>query len=230
MQTTIDQYLDKILEGEALAEFEKRMQEDKAFSESVAAQKLVRQGLKQIGREDLKQKLEKIHREMEAENFVQVKPQRSSQIKIWYYAASIALLIVAGFFIYKNQKTNLFAQDDLLTNDTLGVVGNVPLQLLKAESEAFKALQNQFNVLANQTLSIKDRQLLAKEILKKFTPKAQVKVLFSNGKISEIKPIREYLDAFIFLSNRQIEVQTAKINHEEKIAEITIVESFKSKQ
>ena len=105
----IDDYLLNKLTNPLRAEFEKAMKTNKALEKQVNLRSIEIKGIKRAGRDQLKNRLKKIHD--------QTQKTPPKQRRIWPYvssiAAAIALLIVNGIYLFNPNNTNsesLFAQ------------------------------------------------------------------------------------------------------------------------
>lgn len=100
----IDDYLRDKLNAEERAAFEKELSMNEALQKEVALLAAVIKGVKKSGRDQLKSRLQKIH----ANQITQTKPAPVTKTrrlwpKIASVAAAVALLIVTGIFLFKNQ-------------------------------------------------------------------------------------------------------------------------------
>ena len=93
----IDQFLNDKLNGEALLAFNNRVKSDTEFAEELELMKNISAGIKNYGRQELKNKLKSIAKKE--------RKQKSKQIIYWSIAASFLLLIgISGYFYFINSK------------------------------------------------------------------------------------------------------------------------------
>jgi len=93
----IDQFLNDKLKGEALVAFNNRVKSDTEFAEELEIMKNISVGIKNYGRQELKNKLKTIAKK-ERKN-------KSKQVIYWSIAASFLLLIgLSGYFYFSNTK------------------------------------------------------------------------------------------------------------------------------
>ncbi len=115
----IDQYLNHTLAPQERIDFERRMQQDPAFRQEVEAQRAVRKSLQNWGNAQLKDKFKQFHANMKQEVVHAAPPttkaadqnelkgktrQLWSKPGVWFMAASISLMLVAGI-VWINRDT-----------------------------------------------------------------------------------------------------------------------------
>ena len=100
----IEQYLEGSLDVENRRLVEKKMSNDKNYSRDIEQYRLLIDGIKYSGRNEILAKLKKWDMEL-PENIEDFNDKSSHRRFIWYYAAaSIAIFVVAGILIYSNLK------------------------------------------------------------------------------------------------------------------------------
>lgn len=112
----IDQYLLDELQGEELSRFRQRLETDAGFRQEVERQRALFRQARQVGRQALRRQLQQMHQRLQvpwpvadtdADSLparpqppLQLRPKRSTRVSRYTLAASIALLLVAGFCWY----------------------------------------------------------------------------------------------------------------------------------
>jgi len=140
--TTIDQYLSGELDGELLEIFDKRLQRDESFAKEVEHHTDLLKGIAIFSERSIKDDLDQVQSELERDKFFtkpsnvrtttdtsppEAKVVQFSFRKVLAYAATVLLLVSAGFwFFYQNSTTSqdhfashYYPYQDVLTEDIL---------------------------------------------------------------------------------------------------------------
>jgi len=185
--TTIDQYLSGTLEGEPLEIFDKRLQQDEAFAKEVEHHTDLITGIAAFSEQSIKNDLDQVQLELEKDEFFtktsEEKPQTNTPApeakivkfgirKVLAYAATILLLVSAGFWFVNQQ---LFTQDhfathfqpyeDVLTEDILDELSSFGFGEV-SEEERLKALQACMELYNKKSFQLAN--ITFKDYLKKY--------------------------------------------------------------
>jgi len=125
----IDQYLHDKLKGDALISFNIRVAADPEFAEEVELMKNISGGIKNFGRQELKNKLKTIAKKESSK-------QGTKRIFYWSIAASLLVLIgFAGYFYLFNQKT---VEQKFVFNTVLPPFKNADIKFKEYQMQADK--------------------------------------------------------------------------------------------
>jgi len=101
-QDIIDQYLSKQLEGQALSEFQAKLESDVEFKKEVETQAFLHRGVNKFGEDEMRAKLKKIRAEVLAPA-AKVVPlggkKKTRPILRWSLAATVALALGAAIYL-----------------------------------------------------------------------------------------------------------------------------------
>lgn len=94
----IERYLDHAMSEQERAEFQDRMKTDAGLTQMIAEMELLVEGIRYAARQELLAELKEIESSIEVEDATRVDevPVRPLFGKVWYAAAAIALLVIAG--------------------------------------------------------------------------------------------------------------------------------------
>ncbi|HYG37972.1 MAG TPA: tetratricopeptide repeat protein, partial [Cytophagales bacterium] len=112
----IERYLDEKLSPQELAEFQERLASDEEFEKSFQTYRVLIEGLKNSGRNTLRQKLKKLEASISVEESFDKKRMGISLNSIYSYSAAATILLLITFtfiFIirYNSSPTELFAEN-----------------------------------------------------------------------------------------------------------------------
>jgi len=102
----IDDYLQNKLSAEDRADFEEALVTNKELKEKYDERMAIVHGAKQVGRDELKKRLQRIHQEVNSTPAVTPAKQRSILPYLASAAAAIALLVVSWFVFFTGSPTS----------------------------------------------------------------------------------------------------------------------------